>query len=278
MKKALQLSLLLLLSTAVGSCANKSSEGDGKVRVRLETNYGNIVVELYNDTPAHRDNFVKLVSKGFYNGVLFHRVIKDFMIQGGDPLTKNAKPGEAVGEGDVDYTIPPEFVYPAHYHRRGVLAAARDGNDVNPKRESSGCHFYIVWGKKFSDEALADEEKKMRAREEEKLFQAKVAAHQEEIDRYKGDGNREKLNALGDSILAEIHRELDRTRIYQFTEQQRHDYTSLGGTPHLDNEYTVFGEVVEGLDVVGKISEVATDAKDRPVEDVRIISVKVVKN
>ncbi|MDR1743434.1 MAG: peptidylprolyl isomerase [Dysgonamonadaceae bacterium] len=277
MKKALQLTLMLLLSTTVGSCANKPSEDNSEYRVRLKTNYGNIVVKLYNDTPAHRDNFIKLVNKGFYNGVLFHRVIKNFMIQAGDPLTKNAKPGDPVGEGDVDYTIPPEFVYPAHYHKRGVLAAARDGNDVNPERESSGCHFYIVWGKKFSDEGLEAEEKKKYAREEEKLFTLKVAALQDEINRLRLEGNQQKLNEMGDSLLAEVHRELDSTRIYQFTDAQRRDYTSVGGTPHLDNEYTVFGEVVEGLDVVGKISEVKTDGKDRPEKDVRIISAKVIK-
>lgn len=264
----------LLLATA---CANNPSKNNDEYRVRFKTTAGEIIVKLYNETPAHRDNFIKLVNSGFYNGVIFHRVINDFMIQAGDPLTKKAKPGEAVGSGEVNYTIPAEFVYPARYHKRGALAAARHGNAENPERNSSGCQFYIVWGKKFSEEALDAEEQKMYTREETKLFNAKATARSEEINRFRMGKNQEKLNEIRDTLLAETHRELDSARVYKFNAQQRRDYTTTGGTPHLDNEYTVFGEVVKGLDVVGKITEAKTDEKNRPVEDVRIISAKVIK-
>lgn len=278
MNRIVQAGLIWALSLVTMACTNNPSKNDDEYRVRFKTTSGEIIVKLYNETPAHRDNFIKLVDKGFYDGVIFHRVIKDFMIQAGDPLTKNAKSGEAVGGGEVNYTLPAEFVYPAHYHKRGALAAARHGNEKNPERNSSGCQFYIVWGKKLSEEALNAEEKKIFAREEEKLFDAKVAAREEEINRYRSENNQEKLDELRDNILSEIHHELDSTQIYKFTPQQRNDYLNQGGTPHLDNEYTVFGEVVKGLDVVGKISEINTDERDRPLRDVKIISAKVIKN
>ncbi len=278
MYKILQTGLIWILLLVTASCANNPSKNEGEYRVRFKTTSGEIIVKLYEETPAHRDNFIKLVNSGFYDGVIFHRVIKNFMIQAGDPLTKNAKPGEAVGEGEVNYTIPAEFVYPARYHKRGALAAARHGNEENPERNSSGCQFYIVWGEKLSEEGLNAEEKKIFTREEEKLFRVKVAAKQEEINRYRSEKNQEKLDELRDNILSEVHHELDSTQIYKFTPQQRIDYTKQGGTPHLDNEYTVFGEVVKGLDVVGKISDAGTDEKDRPLRDVKIISARVIKS
>lgn len=278
MNRIVQTGLIGVLLLVTVACADNPSRNEGECRVRFKTTSGEIIVKLYDETPAHRDNFIKLVNSGFYDGVIFHRVIKNFMIQAGDPLTKNAKPGEAVGEGEVNYTIPSEFVYPARYHKRGALAAARHGNEENPERNSSGCQFYIVWGKKLSEEGLNAEEKKILAREEEKLFRAKVAARQEEINLYRSEKNQEKLDKLRDSILSEVHHELDSTRIYKFTPQQRDDYLNQGGTPHLDNEYTVFGEVVKGLDVVGKISDAGTDERDRPLQDVKIISARVIKS
>ena len=211
----------LLMTTTMCSAKNNS-----EAKVRLETSYGNIVIKLYAETPLHRDNFLKLVDEGFYNGVLFHRVIADFMIQTGDPNSKNAQQGQALGAGDVGYKISAEFVYPQYYHKRGALAAARQGDQINPEKKSSGCQFYIVQGRVFSNEELDMLQNNMRR---------------------------------------------------QFTEQQRRDYTSIGGTPHLDGEYTVFGEVVEGLDVVEKISKTRTGSMDRPLEDIKIISAKRVK-
>lgn len=195
--------------------------------VLIETSVGNIRVALSDDTPLHRDNFLTLASKGFYNGTLFHRVIADFMIQGGDPNSRDAVPGKLLGNGGPGYTIPAEFDLPYLYHWRGALAAARDGDDVNPERESSGSQFYIVWGKKQT----AADIRRVRGMLEEKGI---------------------KLTPL-----------------------MIDDYEMKGGTPHLDGQYTVFGEVIEGLDVVGKIQGVKTDENDRPTEDIEILRMKV---
>ena len=191
--------------------------------VRLETTMGTIRMALMDETPIHRDNFLKLVAQGFYDGTLFHRVIGDFMIQGGDPCSKTAPSGALLGEGDVGYTLPPEFCLPDLYHRRGMVAAAREGDDVNPERRSSGCQFYIVWGRKMGPASL----NRIRSSWEEKG--------------------------------------------YEYNHFMTDDYQMVGGTPHLDGEYTVFGEVIEGLDVVDRIQQARTDSNDRPVSDIRII-------
>ena len=216
--------LLSLLSAGVLclSACNKKED-----HVVLETTMGTIELKLYDATPLHRDNFRNLVREGAYDSLLFHRVIKDFMIQGGDPDSKNAAPGMLLGEGDKPYTVPAEFrLDEGIFHRRGVLAAAREGDDVNPEQRSSAMQFYIVWGRVF-DEAGLDQ-------------------IQERLDRR--TGGRVKL-----------------------TPEMREVYKTTGGTPHLDGQYTVFGEVVSGLDVVDTIQQVATDDNDRPLEDVRII-------
>lgn len=198
-----------------------------EVHVVLQTDCGTIELKLYNQTPLHRDNFRALVAEGAYDSLLFHRVIRDFMIQGGDPDSKTAAPGALLGEGDRPYTVPAEFrLDEGIYHRRGTLAAAREGDDVNPEQRSSAMQFYIVWGKIFDDAGLD-----------------KV---QERLDRQ--TGGRVKL-----------------------TPEMREVYKTVGGTPHLDGQYTVFGEVVSGLDVVDAIQRVPTDGNDRPLHDVRII-------
>ena len=195
--------------------------------VVMETSAGTIQLKLYNQTPQHRDNFVSLVREGAYDSLLFHRVIKDFMIQGGDPDSKYAAPGVMLGEGDRPYTVPAEFrLADGIFHRRGVLAAARESDDVNPERASSAMQFYIVWGRVFDDAGLD-----------------KV---QERIDKYT-DGT------------------------VKLTPEMREVYKTVGGTPHLDGQYTVFGEVISGLDVVDAIQRVPTDSLDRPLQDVRII-------
>ena len=184
-----------------------------------------MVVKLYNETPKHRDNFLKLVNDGTYNGLLFHRVIKDFMIQGGDPNSRNAQKGQMLGDGELGYTIPAEFV-PTLYHKKGALAAARQADMVNPKKESSSCQFYIVQGNKW-------------------------------------DANR----------LSMVEQRMGKT----FTAEQAEVYATLGGTPFLDGDYTVFGEVVEGMEVIDKIAAVQTDGNDRPQEDVKM-KMTVLKN
>jgi peptidyl-prolyl cis-trans isomerase B (cyclophilin B) len=197
--------------------------------VRIETSMGNIRVALSDDTPLHRDNFLRLAREGFYDGTLFHRCIKDFMIQGGDPDSRGAEPGKQLGDGGTGYTIPAEFCLPYLYHWRGALAAAREPDDVNPEMESSGCQFYIVWGKKQA-----------------------------------GSDIRKGRSMLEDKGI-------------ELTSQMLDEYIMRGGTPHLDGQYTVFGHVVSGLDVVDKIQRSATDSLDRPVEDVRILSVREIK-
>ncbi len=190
--------------------------------VRIETSCGTIRVALSDDTPLHRDNFLKLAASGFYDGTLFHRCIRDFMIQGGDPDSRNAPKGKLLGEGNPGYTIPAEFCLPYLYHWRGALAAAREPDDINPEQNSSGCQFYIVYGRK------------------------------------QGPGDIKKVR----SMLQE--------KGIEMTSQMSDDYQMRGGTPHLDGQYTVFGEVIEGLDVVRRIQEVATDRNSRPLEDVVI--------
>lgn len=209
MKKFTSAFILLLLTFNVFAKSPKNQY------VRIKTSYGDCIIRLYNETPKHRDNFIKLTKQGFYNGTLFHRVIQDFMIQGGDPDSKKAKVGQALGDGDVGYTVDAEF-RDSLFHKKGVIAAARDNN---PKKASSGCQFYLVEGKRFTDEAL------------DKLEETRLKGRKIPL-------------------------------------AQREWYKSVGGVPHLDQNYTVYGEIVSGLDIVDRIAAVKKDAKDRPLQDV----------
>jgi len=273
MRKSIVLALIAVFILS-DSCAKKK---ENDTIVRFETNQGNILVRLYPQTVKHRTNFLKLVNVGFYSGVLFHRVINGFMIQGGDPDSKTAKPNALLGSGDVGYTIPAEFVYPQYYHKRGVLAAAREGDQLNPTKASSGCQFYIVVGKKFTDSQLDSIEQVREKRFEVKLFQEIANSKQNEIQKIQLEQNQSKLNTLRDSILNEVHKRMKAHPSYKLTPQQRKDYKTTGGTPHLDGEYTVFGQVIEGMEVVDLISTVKTGTNNRPLKDVRIIKAEVVR-
>jgi peptidyl-prolyl cis-trans isomerase B (cyclophilin B) len=222
--KILFVLILFLFASAVSTQARKKEK---RAVVRIETSSGVIRVALFDETPLHRDNFLKLASQGFYDGTLFHRCIKDFMIQGGDPESRTAKKGQLLGEGNPGYEIPAEFCLPYIYHWRGALAAAREPDDVNPEQNSSGCQFYIVYGKKQTPGDI----RKARSMLEEKGI--------------------------------------------EITAQMSDDYQMRGGTPHLDGQYTVFGEVIEGLDIVKQIQAVATDKNDRPLEDVVVLKMTV---
>ncbi|MBO4590792.1 MAG: peptidylprolyl isomerase [Bacteroidaceae bacterium] len=269
--------LLMGIGIANGQTSKKSSKMNKPTpQVQISTSYGDIVVKLYDETPAHRDNFLKLAREGMYDGTLFHRVIKGFMIQGGDPDSKNAAPGQQLGSGDVGYTLPAEFVYPTYYHKRGVLSAARQADQVNPERRSSGCQFYIVWGEVYTPQQLEQFEARQNQSRGQQIFDELAQQHIDSIRAMYQRQDQQGLQALQDKLVAETDARLKQEPGFHFTEEQVKAYTTVGGTPHLDAQYTVFGEVVSGLDVVEKIQQAATDSRDRPLEDIKM-TVKVLE-
>jgi cyclophilin family peptidyl-prolyl cis-trans isomerase len=265
---------LMLIVLVTSSCVRRN---DLEPEIKFTTTEGDIVVKLYKETPKHRDNFVKLVDSGYYNGVLFHRVIADFMIQAGDRESIHAGKNVALGSGDLKYTIPAEFAYPQHYHKKGALAAARQGDNVNPERASSGAQFYIVKGHTFTDKELDNIEANNKTKLEAKLFQKILFSKKNEYNKYVRTNNLLKRDALKDSISNEVQKLIRKTKSYKFTKQQRKDYKTIGGTPHLDGEYTVFGEVVEGIEFVSNISNKKTGKLDRPIENIRILNAERIK-
>ena len=249
---------------------------NNKTRVRIKTSMGDIVVRLYDETPKHRDNFAKLAKEGYFDGTLFHRVIRDFMIQGGDPDSKGAPAGKNLGTGGPDYTIPAEFVFPKLYHKRGALSAARTGDEVNPNRESSGSQFYIVWGKTYKPAELKQMERQLAMQQEQAVFNQLVADNKAKIMELRRNRDRAGLQELQDDLIASTKAICAEKGLPKFTDEQVESYTTVGGTPFLDNQYTVFGEVEEGLEIVGKIQEVETGRNDRPKDDVVMLSVEVI--
>ncbi len=237
-------------------------------KVIIHTTEGDISVRLYDETPLHRDNFLKLAKEGFFDGTLFHRVIKDFMIQGGDPDSKNAPAGKQLGMGGPGYTVPAEFVYPQYFHKRGALSAARQADEVNPERESSGSQFYIVWGKVYKPQELKQLEKQMFMQQVQQTFNALAKDHKAEVMDLRRNRDREGLMALQEKLVEEAKSICKESASASFTPEQTEAYTTLGGTPFLDGQYTVFGEVESGLDVVEKIQLAETLRGDRPKKDV----------
>ena len=243
--------------------------------VEIETTEGNIVVKLFGDTPKHQANFLKLVEEGTYNGTLFHRVIDHFMIQAGDPDSKTAPAGKMLGSGDVGYRIDAEIVYPKHFHHRGALAAARQGDQVNPERKSSGCQFYIVTGDKVTDGILEQMESAQLDSQKQAEFMRLAQENMAQIQRMQQAGDREGLMKLQNELIEKVENRFKDTPVPELPAEMKAKYKEVGGAPHLDNQYTVFGEVVKGMDVVEKIEKAQTDSNDRPVNDIRIISMKV---
>lgn len=277
MKKIVYI-LLTISFCGLTACKNGIKKGenmDKETLLKIETTLGDIKVKLYNETPQHRDNFIKLAEDGVYEGTLFHRVIKDFMIQAGDPDSKNAPKGKMLGTGDVGYTVPAEFVYPKYFHKKGALSAARQGDNVNPEKESSGCQFYIVTGKAYNDSTLLGMERKMNEAKVNTIFNALAQKQMKEIYKMRKANDEDGLYELQEKIFAQAEEEAAKQPEFHFTPEQVEAYTTVGGTPHLDGEYTVFGEVLEGIEIVDKIQQVKTDRNDRPEEDVKILKVKV---
>ncbi len=241
--------------------------------IKMKTSLGNIVIRLYNETPLHRDNMIKLCREGYYDGMLFHRVIADFMIQTGDPDSKQARPGMRLGANGLSYTIAPEFS-PEFFHKRGVVAAAREGDNINPGRRSSGSHFYIVQGKVFPKETIDSVVKKINERRYVALFERIKQQREGEIASYQLVNDYNNIMRINDEISKETRKQFESEKLI-LSDEQRESYTTVGGTPHLDGVYTVFGEVIEGMDVVDKIAALKTDDNDRPLQDVVILKMSV---
>lgn len=253
---------------------NASTTAAHDTDVTMHTTAGDITLRLYADTPAHMQNFIKLAREGFYDGLLFHRVINDFMIQGGDPDSRNAPKGKMLGMGEPGYQLDAEIVYPRHFHKRGALAAAREGDATNPLKRSSGSQFYIVTGKRFTDGQLTAMEQNLRRNTMQQRLNELARENRDTIMTLRRNRDTAALmqlqNELTQQAAATVNPDMTR-----FTPEQRQAYTTVGGTPHLDGAYTVFGEVIDGMDVVDAIQKSETDGHDRPTDDIRIISVEV---
>ncbi len=281
--------IALLFAACAGSDAASAAESNNStemteqtpdtasVKVAVKTTAGDFTVLLYGDTPKHRDNFVRLVNEGYYDGTLFHRVIKDFMIQAGDPDSRDAKPGQALGAGGPDYKIDAEIVFPKHFHKRGALAAARQGDQVNPMKQSSGSQFYVVTGRKSSEAEMNQMANHLQQKRMQTIFNNLAMAHRDSIIEMQRRGDRAGLQALQDTLIKQTEAEAANSQAPAITDEMRKAYTTVGGAPHLDGDYTVFGEVIEGMDTIDRIEKAETDGRDRPSEDIRIISMKILK-
>ena len=275
MKKTIILLTLIACCIACTGNRKKNYSMTNETLVRLETTMGDITVKLYDETPKHRDNFIKLVKEGVYDSTLFHRVIQNFMIQAGDPTSKTANDTAKLGSGDVGYTIPAEFV-PTLYHKRGALAAARQPDNVNPERASSGCQFYIVTGQVFNEDQLIAMEKNMNQARLDTIFQNLARKHMKEIFKMRKADDTAGLLALQDTLERQAKAQQKEEGVRKFTPEQIKIYTSKGGAPHLDGDYTVFGEVIEGMDAVSRIEAVKTNKADRPIENIRILKATII--
>lgn len=267
------LGLFLMLISFV---PNKN-KAEGNINVLIKTTHGDIKIKLYNETPLHRDNFLKLVKTHYLDSLLFHRVIQKFMIQGGDPNSKNAIGGELLGEGGPKYTIPAE-INRTLFHKKGALAAARESDLDNPTQASSGSQFYIVQGKTYTDSLLKTQAIRITKRTLYAYF-VNLAKNKHYLDDYKRYVKEEKADSMkyiNDVFDAKVEKEFPNVALYKFTPEQLKAYTTIGGTPILDNTYTVFGEVYEGLEIVDLIAAQKTDKNARPIEDIRILSVSII--
>jgi peptidylprolyl isomerase len=253
------------------SC-NTAGGGNENTTVTIKTTAGDIVIKLYDNTPIHRDNFIKLVNMGFYEGVSFHRVIRDFMVQAGDPATRTASK-VSLPDSLTTYTISAE-INPQYFHKKGAVAAARQGNDVNPAMRSSGTQFYIVQGVRLTDNDLDVAEQRINSNIKQSTFNLYL---RETTDSIRSAGSEAPDSKIQEIASIRMFNYLTSYKDYKITADQRYIYKTLGGTPRLDGTYTVFGEVVTGLDIIDKIAGVSTDSNDKPLTDVKILKIKIEK-
>lgn len=278
MKSLFKNYIFLFVILTFGSCTTKTNSPESveeqRTSIEMVTNYGAITIDLYNETPLHRDNFIKLTDEGVFDSLLFHRVIESFMIQGGDPDSRNAQPGDTLGNGGLDYRVDAEF-NPTLFHKKGALAAARNGN---LERASSSIQFYIVQGEVFNDSLIGAAETRINGWLAEHYFKNDSTNKSlvDALQKAEDDENDEEYALFRDSIrsLAKSYENFDR---YTIPDAHREVYKTIGGTPHLDQNYTVFGEVTKGLEVIDSIAAVQTNLLNRPLSDVRIMTVRVLK-
>jgi peptidyl-prolyl cis-trans isomerase B (cyclophilin B) len=275
MKRKILIRLLLCSLIAAGFAFQNTPEPQAvPTKIKLVTTHGEIILKLYDQTPLHRDNFIKIIREGVLDSLLFHRVIENFMIQGGDTGSRNAQPGDTLGSSDLPYTVPAE-IRPELFHKKGVLAAAREDN---PERESSSTQFYIVQGKVLNDSLLDRAETRINGWLAE-YYLKHEPAHQAKLDSLKVAIAQEDMDTFSriNDWFAERARDYTGFESYSIPEAHRQVYKTLGGTPHLDQNYTVFGEVLSGLQVVDSIAASNTDPLDRPRRDVRILKAEVLE-
>ncbi len=253
------------------SCSEKQLDSSKPVYVTISTNMGDVTVLLYDDTPLHRDNFIKLCQENAHDGVIFHRIIKEFVVQGGDPTSKAQEPGVRYGSNSGGYTVPAEIV-PHYFNKKGALIDAKKGDDVNWERASAGTQFCFVQGKVLTDEELLEKESRINEIRRNWLYYKFRARLKEEDPSFKEESKEEELHSAAMIMVMDT---LDILGPYVIPEEQRQVYKTIGGVPHLDGSVTIFGEVVEGFDIVEKMSLVETDANDRPLKDVIVKSTKV---
>src|SRR6056297_3094309 len=264
MKKGFIVVFLVILFT--NACDIPIKKEKKTTLYKIETEYGDMIFKLYDQTPLHKENFKKLIDQEYFDGLLFHRVIEGFMIQGGDPDSRNAKPGELLGNGGSGYTIPAEII-DTFFHKKGVIAAAREGDEVNPEMRSAGSQFYIVQGKVFSDEDIEEVENRINASRLNKLTTQYIKeAEQKALD----TGGNIDYPVIVREAREKAKKEFKQEGMYKIPPLKRKVYQTIGGTPHLDGAYTVFGEVIEGIEVIDKIAAVKTDDNDRPVKNVKM--------
>ncbi|MCU4163086.1 peptidylprolyl isomerase [Carboxylicivirga caseinilyticus] len=257
---------LLAVALLFASCSPRLKPN----QVLFKTNKGDILIELYDETPKHRDNFKKLASEGFYDQLLFHRVIKEFMIQGGDPESKGAEAGKQLGNGGPGYTIDAEIDFPKLFHKKGALAAARMGDNVNPEKKSSGSQFYIVQGKTFTDEEFVKVENRLKSMQRQGIFYQTLEGYKDTLMSLRQAGDQQAVMDMQMKINELVEEKVAAAPDVTIPENIKEVYRTIGGVPHLDGNYTVFGEVIEGLDIVDSIAAVECDNNDRPIEDVVI--------